>query len=70
MKEKTSNFQALGSDGKTYWVDVWTTMLTHNGHKIKGGREYLLANGDELFDVPGVDGQWDIASTNVRITKV
>lgn len=70
MKTKTSSFQALGSDGKTYRVDVSTTMLSHNGQTIKGSREHLLSDGGELFDVPGVDGQWDIARTNIRITKI
>ena len=69
-KKKTSSFQAKSEDGRVFTVDVWTTMILHRGNSLPGGSEYLLSNGDQLFDVPGTDNQWDIASTDVRITKV
>lgn len=70
MKEKTGSFKAKGDDGVIYSVDIWTTKVSHNGHKLDGSYEYLLSDGDELFDVPGTDNQWDIASTDVRITRM
>ena len=70
MKKKTSSFSAKGNDGRTYTVDVWTFMREYQGRQIPGSHEYLLSNGDELFDVIGKDDQWTIASTGVVITKV
>jgi hypothetical protein len=69
MKRKTSSFTAVGNDGRTYTVDVWTTMVQHQGRELPGSSEHLLANGDELFDVPGKNGQWEIASTGVVISR-
>lgn len=69
MKNKTDSFRAKGDDGLMYTVNILTTMISHQGRQLSGSSEYQLENGDELFDVPGVDDQWDIASTNVRIIK-
>jgi len=70
MKKKTGSFRAKGDDGRMYTVDILTTMTAHKGRQLSGSFEYQLENGDELFDVPGVDDQWSIANTNVRIIKV
>lgn len=69
MKKKTDSFKATGDDGRTYTVDVWTNMVSHQDRDIPGSHEYLLSNGEELFDAPGREDQWEIASTGVVITK-
>lgn len=70
MKTKTDSFSAKDINGTIYKVDVWTNMIPYKGRQISGSSEYLLSNGDNLFNVPGCEDQWDIASTNVRITRI
>lgn len=66
----TSSFFAKDDSGTIYTVNVWTTVLSHLGRKIYGSSEYLLSNGDDLFAVSGHENQWEIAATNVRITRI
>lgn len=70
MKIKTDSFSATGNDGRIYTINIFTTMVEYQECYLPGSFEYLLSNGDELFNVPGFDNQWEIASTGVRITKV
>lgn len=70
MKMKTESFSAQGNDGCIYTINIFTTMVEHQGRHLPGSFEYQLSNGDELFNVPGFDNKWEIASTGVRITKV
>lgn len=70
MKKKTDSFSAKDVNGTIYTVDVWTNMISHQGRQIPSSSEYILSNGDDLFDVPGCENQWDIASTNIRITRI
>lgn len=70
MKKKTDSFSAKDVNGTIYTVDVWTNMISHQGRLIPSSSEYLLSNGDDLIVVPGCENQWDIASTNVRITRI
>ena len=69
MKIKTDSFSANGNDGRIYTINIFTTMVEHQKCYLPGSLEYLLSNGDELFNVPGFDNKWEIAGTGVRITK-
>ncbi len=73
MSHIIESFEAVGSDGYTYRIDLWqhpgpeTRPVDGPARRLPGSKEYLLSDGRHLIDVSRLE--WKIHNTSIRIAK-
>ncbi|HZY89426.1 MAG TPA: hypothetical protein VFE78_31680 [Gemmataceae bacterium] len=65
MKRRTGSFQATGSDGRSYTVEVWAIFRDAGAGEATGREELYTSSGAAVVRVQ--EGEYRVVTTGVRL---